>query len=849
MAEVTETGVPPDTLTGDHFRRMLAENIQEIFWILDPETYRVLYVNPAFERVTGIPVEDVYANATAWRSALDPRDRTRVESEIEDRNRLGEPHDIEGRLIGPDGEVRWMWARGLPVRDDGGKVIIAGVVEDITERKLAQERLDHSASLLRATLRATADGILAVDGEGQVAIINDRFVELWRLPRSVAEEAVGEEALWKHLLGQLREPVEFRKRLLEIGLRPNAESFDIVECLDGRIFEAYTRPRRMGGRINGRVWSFRDTTARARAERELRNRTRRLGLYNSALLHLARRGVPGRAEALERITEAASEILETERAGVWLYDSAHENLRLYNLYLRSEERHVSGDVLRREDARPYFGALEEERALAIHDVHSDPRTTGLADYYCAPIGIASMLDAPIRLGGKVVGVICFEQVGPPREWTVEDESFAGSIADLVSIAFEASDRERAEWGTRFLARASAILSSSIDYPATIGNVAHLAVPMLADWCLVDMVEDGRIRRIASSHDDPRKEELLRDLESQFPPEWDSPQPGARAIRTGKAEMVREGGGEILASRTRGEQHRRLIRQLELRSWIAVPMRRNDRTLGAITFVSVKRSYDGHDLALVTDLADRAAMAIENATLYERARESSRAKSDFLSVMSHELRTPLTAIQGYTDLILSGASGEVSKDQARQLERVRLRSKDLLRMIDEILDYARMEDGHDEPEDEVIDLAGLLREFAAGAAPLIEEAGLEFRTRIPEEPVPLTTDPARIEHILMNLVSNAVRYTERGLVTVEAQRDDGRIRIRVTDTGIGIDPGDQERIFEPFVQVEEVMTRREDGSGLGLSIARRFARTLGGDVTVESEPGKGSTFTLELPADK
>src|SRR5690606_20051301 len=113
----------------------------------------------------------------------------------------------------------------------------------------------------------------------------------------------------------------------------------------------------------------------------------------------------------------------------------------------------------------------------------------------------------------------------------------------------------------------------IDYPATISNVADMAVPVLADWCLVDLIDDGRIRRIASSHDDPRKEELLRELERRYPPDRESPQPGALAIRSGKAELVGEGGGEILASRTHDEEHRELIRQLELRSWIGVPMRR------------------------------------------------------------------------------------------------------------------------------------------------------------------------------------------------------------------------------------------------------------------------------------
>lgn len=844
MADDTESRVPHPSGSGADVFQPFLEHIREIVWIYDLKDRRVVYVNPAYERITGRSADEIYAGHWNLLDHVYPLDRARVEEEVSEALAKGGEINLEFRIVRADGEIRWVWVRGGLIQVGGDVRLLIGVTEDITPRKQTELALETSLSLLRATLDATTDGILALDNDGRISLFNTRFVELWRIPEFVAIEAGSEEQVLGHITSQLLDPAKFRDRIANIQARPHDASFDVLECADGRVYEVHSRPERIGDDLVGRVWSFHDNTARA-----LRERTRRLELQSATLLELARQPVagPGKEEAaFRRITETAAEMLRVDRVGIWYFEQNRTRIRLHDLYERKQRRHTSGTVIQSADAPSYFAALDEERALAIHEVSTDSRTTELSHNYCAPLGISSMLDVPIRAAGAVIGVVCFEHVGPSRVWTVEEQSFAASIGDLVTIALEVADRERTEWNLRFLAEGSGILASSLDYVETLRRVARLAVPVFADWCVVDVVEDGQIRRIAAVHADPVKEELLRGMIRRYPPRWDSPHPAAEAIRTGTAQMSRD-ATESLAQHTVDETHREMAKQIGITSYIATPMVADHRNLGAMTFVSAWRRYDEDDLAVAQDIAYRAATAIHRAQLFERAEAANRAKSNFLAVMSHELRTPLTAIMGYTELLRTGVSGPLNDKQRDQLQHIAMRSQDLLRIVEEILAYARFEMGTEQAHFEPVDLGALLREVAELARPLVEEHGLELRTNLPEQPSRFITDAGRLKHIVLNLLSNAATFTKRGVVELDAEVENGSARIRVRDTGAGIAPADQERIFEPFVQVEEAMTREKGGTGLGLAAARRLARLLGGDIFLESEPGRGSTFTVDLPS--
>jgi signal transduction histidine kinase len=257
-------------------------------------------------------------------------------------------------------------------------------------------------------------------------------------------------------------------------------------------------------------------------------------------------------------------------------------------------------------------------------------------------------------------------------------------------------------------------------------------------------------------------------------------------------------------------------------------------------------YGLADLALAKEIAARTALAVENGRLYEEAVVANQAKSDFLAVMSHELRTPLNAVVGYSDLLLLGIAGPVPPQAQQYVDRVQACARHLIGLIDQILIFSRMEAGREHVHAERVDARAVARDAAALIEPLAQERGLAFRLDAPAHAVPVATDPGKMRQILINLLSNAVKFTERGSVTLAVLEEPEGVLVEVRDSGIGIAAENVERVFDPFWQVEQKKTRRVGGSGLGLAVARRLAHLLGGDLTVRSTPGDGSTFTLRLP---
>jgi PAS domain S-box-containing protein len=247
----------------------------------------------------------------------------------------------------------------------------------------------------------------------------------------------------------------------------------------------------------------------------------------------------------------------------------------------------------------------------------------------------------------------------------------------------------------------------------------------------------------------------------------------------------------------------------------------------------------------TDItADREA-ATERERLLEEVRAASAAKSDFMAVMSHELRTPLNAIIGYTDLLEMGVPTALPDGARATVERIRRAASHQRQLIDDILTFSRLDAGQEEVEDEVVPLQELLDEIDAVIAPLAARNGLELRI-VADGSREIRTDPRKLRQILVNLLGNAVKFTRAGRVELRVEEEPEWFRIVVEDTGVGMVDVEAARVFDPFWQAERGLTRTAGGSGLGLSISQRFARLLGGEISVESEKGRGSRFTLTLP---
>jgi signal transduction histidine kinase len=280
--------------------------------------------------------------------------------------------------------------------------------------------------------------------------------------------------------------------------------------------------------------------------------------------------------------------------------------------------------------------------------------------------------------------------------------------------------------------------------------------------------------------------------------------------------------------------------------VVAPLIAHDRVLGVLT---VSRNagtppFEERDRERLRAIADHASMGLWKLRLLDEVRAASQAKSDFIATMSHELRTPLAALTGYGELLGEEIVGPLSEQQADVVDRMRSVTHHLAVVIDEILTFSNLEAGREVPRAEPVDVPTLIRSVVAVVEPLAREKGIRFAVEVPNG-LRTVTDPDKVRQVLVNLVSNGIKFTDRGEVTLTVQQFDHQIAFRVADTGIGIRAADRARLFQPFTQLESGFTRRFGGTGLGLFVSRRLAELLGGRIDVVSVVGRGSTFTLTV----
>jgi PAS domain S-box-containing protein len=433
-----------------------------------------------------------------------------------------------------------------------------------------------------------------------------------------------------------------------------------------------------------------------------------------------------------------------------------------------------------------------------------------------------------------------EEIGAELEATVEELQARTQEAEAAQKRAEyVADRQR------FLAEAGRMLAASLDPEATLRTITELAVPRMADWATVTLIdESGKPRQLAVAHADPAKLKFALDLQEKYPSDDEAT---LRIVRSGKSELYPEIPPELLEQSARSPEHLELIRQLQLNSAMVVPLKIRDQVLGTISFIGAEsgRRFDKDDLEFAESLAARSALALSNAKLFMEAQEANRVKSDFLAVMSHELRTPLTAIFGYTELLSAGITGPVNPGQKGQLDRIRDSAAHLLGIIEDILNYARSEAGRDQVRLEKVRMSEVVNESLALVSNAANHKQLKLEQVVDRDCI-LNTDRVKFRQILVNLLGNAVKFTEKGTVRITARCEGVAAVVEVTDTGPGIAEGDLKRVFEPFRQLEGATTRTAGGTGLGLAVTRRFAELLGGTIDVRSRPGEGTTFILIVP---
>jgi len=405
-------------------------------------------------------------------------------------------------------------------------------------------------------------------------------------------------------------------------------------------------------------------------------------------------------------------------------------------------------------------------------------------------------------------------------------------------------------GAAFIASAGQELTASLDFHQTVNTLARIIVPNLAEVCAIDLLEpDGTIRRLAATAADAATEALLHELQARYPADQHEVST-RRAVATGEPLLVPELSDRFLQAAAYDEDHLALLRAINARSLLVMPLRVGERIMGALTLgmgVSGRR-FSADDLPLIEELARRAALAVENARLYEDAQEAIRIRDQFFSIAAHELRTPITALMGYTQL-LQRRVARVGTLQARDLQSLQAladQSRRLDRLISALLDLSRIQTGQLSLDVGPVDLGALVRQVVDDMRPTLEQHTLTLTT--PATPLWVTGDEIRLEQVVQNLLQNAVKYSpEGGAITIQVDRDGDLARLRVGDQGMGIPPAALPQLFQRFYRAPNVDPRQISGLGIGLYVIKEIIALHGGQVLVDSVEGRGSTFTVTLPA--
>jgi PAS domain S-box-containing protein len=433
----------------------------------------------------------------------------------------------------------------------------------------------------------------------------------------------------------------------------------------------------------------------------------------------------------------------------------------------------------------------------------------------------------------------------------------GKAVRMVGVGMDVTERRRNEEAQRYLALASKVLSSSLDYQTTLASVAQLTVPKLADWCTVHVIEeDNSIEQLAAAHVDPAKVKWAMDLKNKYPFDPNAPRGAAFTLRTQQPDLLPDISDELLVQGARDAEHLQLLREIGFKSVMTVPLLIQDRILGVISFISTEdsgRRYDGVDLSLAEELGRRAALAVENARLYRaqereraRAEAANRIKDEFLAVLSHELRTPLNPILGWTQLLKSRNFDEEKTIHA--LDIIERNAKLQSQLIEDLLDVSRILQGKLQLEFQPIALHSVIGSAIDTVRLAAQAKSIQIETRLTSVLGQVAGNSARLQQVIWNLLSNAIKFTPQGgRVEIVLQRADDYAQIKVSDTGTGIDLDFLPYVFDYFRQADSKTTRTFGGLGLGLAIVRHLVELHGGTVWADS-PGKGqgATFTIHFP---
>lgn len=558
----------------------------------------------------------------------------------------------------------------------------------------------------------------------------------------------------------------------------------------------------------------------------------RLAKQQAALGQLAQRQLQSWLtpdEIFREIAEVSAKTLNVERVSVWLFSDDREQLECMCLYLKSSQLHTVARPLQLGDFPCYFEQLKQHRVIAAHDAVRHAATSEFTACYLQPNQIGAMLDSTIWLDNQVIGVICHEHIGGVREWALDEQNFAGSVADLARLTVETHQRRLAETALRKYSETlvqmvdAKTLSLQASEQRLSYVIAHAPIPILSI-----NISNGEI--------------------AEFNPEAELATGYMRQDVVGQSFiglLVADESQDMMLSMTGRLRKGEDVRNIEI--WL------NHATGKKVEFL-FSACLMAHDngaeadfvVAIGQDITQQKLLQASLVQAREAAESADRIKSMFVASMSHELRTPLNSIIGFLGVVLHGMSGEVNDKQKDQLGRAYKSAKHLLALISDVIDISKIEAGYLNVYVESFPLKPLLAECIQTVQAAADAKHLAIRLACTEG-LAVASDRKRLYQVFLNVVSNAVKYTEQGFVDISVQIEQDKVKIIFQDSGIGIDAEGLAKLFTPFERAESHLKIKTLGTGLGLYLTRKIlTQLLAGDITVTSKVGEGSVFTVEIP---
>lgn len=791
--------------------------------------------------------------------------RKMIENAVRDAIELGKSYDLELEIITAKGNLKWIRTSGIPLKEGNNVVKVRGIFQDITEQKLAEAALRESEERFRTAFEFSANGMCLTSMDGRLQQVNKALCDMLGYKKEELEGnhfntithpedlEIGNGAIREILAGEIPS-VSYEKRYLRKNGHPIWVHINATLLKDNQ------------GNFRYFITQIENITERKQAEKALQQYNERLTLLReidrdiiaarspeaiaTVVLQRLRRLISCQRARVILFDESANEILifagDIDHASAWQIGS-----RLPYVRNQSTERLQSGQFL----VIPDLGLLEDHNTPLIEAIIKE--------------GLRSLLGAPLLVQEQLIGVLIL-LADTPGYFTAEHQEVVGEVANQVAIALhQARLQEQIERHTveleEHVAERTAALQIALDRTETLYQVAQSLIlpgdlPHLLQGVVDNVAEVLPANRVSLLTFDHNAQEITR---------WVKGGPGASEILpVSYVELLDGLSGWVLresrpALSPKGlpdpreppaVQQRRL--ETNCGAIIVVPLKYEGQILGTLTAINSpdEPDFTEQDMELMMALAHQSAISIIKVGLQEsliqakeQAEAADRLKSVFLATMSHELRTPLNSIIGFTGIMLQGLAGPLAPEQSKQLGMVRTSANHLLALINDVLDLSKIEAGQMELAIEPVDMRQVIERVSQMTVPLAHKQGLALQIEIAPEVGRVRGDRRRLEQVLINLVNNALKFTEQGEVRIGCKVSDGQVVTQVSDTGIGLKPEDLNKLFKPFQQLETGLARRREGSGLGLSICQKLVILMGGQISAASDgPGRGSTFTFALP---